>query len=198
MPLTKRIKQLNLVSCGLLLAVTTFAQGTDPQPSINSLDYSTVKRDLAVFQGVVDTTVKQSVQSIMPLTSSTRGVCLPEYGAVFSLEVNLYQIRPLSPFNMRPHSQQELDSAYQQLLARLESIKQNFIKVMGEHGAALSELKPQDFLTIAINLLPIDAGPGRSIPTQVVMRVKRSSINDYRENKITFSEYSKKVEVAQF
>ena len=198
MRLTKRMERMSLVSCGLLFAVTTCTRGMDAQISINSLDYSTVKRDLAVFQGVVDTTVKQSVQSIMPLTSSTRGVCLPEYGAVFSLEVNLYQIRPLSPFNMRPHSQQELDSAYQQLLARLESIKQNFIKVMGEHGAALGELKSQDFLTIVINLLPIDAGPGRSIPTQVIMRVKRSSINDYRENKITFSDFSKKVEVAQF
>ncbi|HVN79321.1 MAG TPA: hypothetical protein VMW38_10020 [Terriglobia bacterium] len=198
MRLTKSIEKLSLISCGLLLAVATCAGGMDAQISINSLDYSMVKRDLAVFQGVIDTTVKQSVQSIMPLTGSTRGVCLPEYGAVFSLEVNLYQIRPLSPFNMRPHSQQELDSAYQQLVARLESIKQNFIKVMGEHGSALSELKPQDYLTVVINLLPIDPGPGRSIPTQVVMRVKRSNIDDYRENKITFSEFSKKVEVAQF
>ena len=198
MVLTKRIERLSLVSIGLLFAVTTCTQGMDAQTSINSLDYSAVKRDLAVFQGVLDTTVKQSVQSIMPLTSSSRGVCLPEYGTVFSLEVNLYQIRPLSPFNMRPHSQQELDDAYKQLLARLDSIKQNFIRAMGEHGASLGELKPQDFLTIVINLLPVDAGPGRSVPTQVVMRVKRSSIDDYRENKITFPEFSKKVEVAQF
>jgi hypothetical protein len=69
---------------------------------------------------------------------------------------------------------------------------------MGEHGAALSELKPQDFLTIVINVLPFDAGPGRSVPTQVVMRVKRSSIDEYRENKITFTEFSKKVELVQF
>jgi len=198
MRLTKKFQGLSLASCGLLFAVTTCTQGMDAQTSITSLDYSAVKRDLAIFQGVLDTTVKQSVRRVMPLTSSSRGVCLPEYGTVFSLEVNLYEIRTLSPFNMRPHSQQELDDAYQQFLSRLESIKQNFIKVMGEHGAALSALKPQDFLTIVINVFPFDAGPSRSVLTQVVMRVKRSVIEDYRENKITFPEFSKKVEVAQF
>jgi len=198
MRLTRKIERLSLVSCGLFFVVTTYTVGPSAQNSINSLDYSTVKRDLAVFQGVLDTTVKQTVRRIMPLMSSTRGVCLPEYGTVFSLEVNLYEIRTLSPFNMRPHTQQELDDAYQQFLLRLESIKQSFIKVMGEHGAALSELKPQDFLTIVINVFPFDAGPSRTVLTQVVMRVKRSAIEDYRENKITFPEFSKKVEVTQF
>ncbi len=191
------ILPLIVLSLGFMGGVS-LAQGNEPPSSIEGMDFAAIKRDLAVFQGVVDTTVKQTVQGFMPLLGSTRGVLLPEYGVVFSLEVNLYQIRFLSPFNMRPHSQQELDDAYQQLLARLESIKQNLVKVIGEHGSALGQLKPQDYLTIVVYLLPIDVGPNRSIPTQVIMRVKRSFVNDYRESRLTFSGFSKKMETVQF
>jgi hypothetical protein len=196
---SRKIVHLGLSLLGVLLcSVSANAQAGEPNSSFATLDYSAIKRDLAVFQGVVDTTVKQTVPGFLPLLGSTKGVYLPEYGVVFGLEVNLYRIRQLSPFDLRPHSQQELEEAYTLAVKRLDSIKENLIKVMGEHGSALGPLKLQDYLTVVVYLLPVETGTGRSLPSQMVMRAKRAVINDYRENKLSFSEFARKVELALF
>ena len=180
------------------LSVSATAQAGDPSSPLAGLDYSSVKRDLAVFQGVVDTTVKQSVSGLLPVLGTTKGVYLPEYGAIFGIEVNLYRIRQLSPFDLRPHTPQELEEAYAQTIKRLDSVKESLIKAMGEHGSAMEQLKPQDYLTVVVYLLPVETGLTRPLPSQLVLRAKRTLIGDYRENKLSFAEFAKKVETIQY
>jgi hypothetical protein len=196
---SRKFSHLGLSLLGLLLySMSANAQAGESNSSLATLDYPAIKRDLAVFQGVVDTTVKQTVPGFLPVLGSTKGVYLPEYGAVFGLEVNLYRIRQLSPFDLRPLSQQELEEAYTLAMKRLDSVKGNLIKVMGEHGSALGPLKPPDYLTVVVYIFPVETGTAHSLPSQLVLRAKRSMINDYRENKLSFPDFAKKVEVALF
>src|SRR5437867_718220 len=100
-----------LLICCLSVSAASQARGAEPASVHEALDYSAIKKDLAVFQGVVDTTVRQNLQGPFPILGSTKGTYLPEYGAVFNLEVNLYQIRVISPFDLRPHTDKELNDA---------------------------------------------------------------------------------------
>jgi hypothetical protein len=178
-------------------SLSVWAQGPDTGLD-NGANYASVKQDLAVFQGVIDTTAKQTIQGFIPLLSSTKGIYLPEYGAVFSLEVNLYQIRPLTPFDLRPHTQKELEDAYSQMMGRIESLKNNLIRAMGEHGAALGSLRPEDHLTVVIHLLQVDLGGNRSVPSQIQLKMTRSLVGEYRENKLPLGDLVKKTEIVQY
>jgi len=163
-----------------------------------ALDYNAIKKDLAVFQGVIDTTVKQIIQGPFSILGSTKGTYLPEYGAVFNLEVNLYQIRQLSPFDFRPHTEKELNDAHDLMMKRIEILKEGLVKAMGEHGSSLGQLKPNDYLTVVVHLFSVEAEAKRPAPSQMILRVKKSFITDYRENKLPPGDLAKKVELVQF
>ena len=167
--------------------------------SINgSFDYSGLKKELTVFQGVVDTTVRQLFQGPFPILGSTKGTYLPEYGAVFNLEVNLYQIRHISPFDLRPHTNQELNDAYNAMLKRVDTLKGALIKVMGEHGPSLQQVKAEDNFTLVVHLFNVEDEAKRPCPSQIILKAKKSALSDYRENKLSLAELTKKVEIVQF
>jgi hypothetical protein len=178
------------------------AQGPLAGTAETTLDFALVKRDLAVFQGVLDTTLKQSFPNPFQVLGASRGSYLPEYGAVFNLEVNVYHIRHLSPFDMRPHSEKELTEAYNQMLTRIELVKELIIRAMGEHGSTLRQLGPNENLTVITHFFTggFTGGgdPKREFPSQLVFSVKRSVINEYRESKISLDQFAKSVKLLQF
>jgi hypothetical protein len=199
MVLTRKEAGLALVLLWSLFASTVSrGQGSEPVSFNGALDYNAIKKDLAVFQGVIDTTVKQIVQGPFSILGSTKGTYLPEYGAVFNLEVNFYQIRQLSPFDFRPHTEKELNDAYNLMMKRVETLKEGLVKAMGEHGSSLGQLKPNDYLTVVVHLFSVEAEAKRPAPSQMILRVKKSFISDYRENKLAPGDLAKKVELVQF
>jgi hypothetical protein len=187
-----------LLLWSLLASTALLGQGSEPVPFNGALDYNAIKKDLAVFQGVIDTTVKQIIQGPFSILGSTKGTYLPEYGAVFNLEVNLYQIRQLSPFDFRPHTKKELDDAHDLMMKRIVTLKEGLVKAMGEYGSSLEQLKPNDYLTVVVHLFSGEAEAKRSAPSQMILRVKKSFITDYRENKLPPGDLAKKVELVQF
>ena len=187
-----------LLICSLSVPAASQARGAEPASVHETLDYSVIKKDLAVFQGVVDTTVRQNFQGPFPILGSTKGTYLLEYGAVFNLEVNLYQIRVISPFDLKPHTEKELNDAYSSMMKRIETLKENLIKVMGEHGPSLKQLKPDDNLAVVVHLFNVENEARRPCPSQIILRAKKSILSGYRENKFSLEELAKKIEITQF
>jgi hypothetical protein len=187
-----------LLLWSLFASTASRGQGSEPVSFNGALDYTAIKKDLAVFQGVIDTTVKQIIQGPFAILGSTKGTYLPEYGAVFNLEVNLYQIRQLSPFDFRPHTEKELNDAYNLMMKRIEDLKERLVKAMGEHGSSLEQLKPNDYLTVVVHLFSAETEAKRPAPSQMILRVKKSFITDYRENRLPLGDLAKKVELVQF
>ena len=116
--------QERIVVCITLILVLALgnslrAQGADTTSATAGFDFAGIKKELAIFQGVIDTTVRQNLQGPFPILGSTRGTYLPDYGAVFNLEVNVYQIRQISPFDLKPHSPKELEDAYNRMMDRI-------------------------------------------------------------------------------
>ena len=190
-----------LILCSALISPIQ-AQSVAAEAPEGTLDFAHIKRDLAVFQGVLDTTLKQSLPGPFQILGSSKGTYLPDYGVVFSLEANVYQIRRLSPFDMRPHTQKELSDAYDLLMTRIELVKELIIRAMAEHGATLRQLGPEENLTVITHLFTGGFNGGsdtkREFPSQLVFSVKESIINEYREAKINLDQFSKSVKLLQF
>ena len=202
MKIMKTILQFSLlILCSALISPTQ-AQSVASEAPQGTLDFAHIRRDMAVFQGVLDTTLKQSLPGPFQILGSSKGTYLPDYGVVFSLEANVYQIRRLSPFDMRPHTQKELSDAYDQMMTRIELVKELIIRAMAEHGATLRQLGPEENLTVITHLFTggFNGGsdPKREFPSQLVFIVKESVINEYREAKINQDQFAKNVKVLQF
>jgi hypothetical protein len=193
-----RFAPVFLFICVLSVSGAAQVRGAEPASIPASFDYSGIKKELVVFQGVVDTTVRQLFQGPFPILGSTKGTYLPEYGVVFNLEVNLYQIRHLSPFDLRPHTEQELKEAYSAMLKRIETLKGSLIKVMGDHGSALQQVKPDDNFALVVHLFNVEDEAKRPTPSQLILKTKKSVLNDYRESRLSLADLVKKVEVVQF
>ncbi len=61
-------------------------------------DYTAMKRQIQIFETVLDTAVKQRFEQPFLLLQEPRGAYLEGYGVVFTLEVNLYPLRLRTPF----------------------------------------------------------------------------------------------------
>ena len=190
-----------LILCAALVSPIR-AQSVAPEAPQGALDFAHIRRDLAVFQGVLDATLKQSLPGPFQILGSSKGTYLPDYGVVFSLEANVYQIRRLSPFDMKPHTQKELNDAYDQMMTRIELVKELIIRAMAEHGSTLRQLGPDENLTVITHLFTggfnLGGDPKREFPSQLVFSVKESVINEYREAKTNLDQFSKSVRLLQF
>jgi hypothetical protein len=187
-----------VLACVLLGAVEAWAEDGAAVASEISTDYSGIKRDLAVFQGVVDATLKQHLPGPFPLLGSTKGTYLPEYGAVFTVEVNVYQIRQLSPFDVRPLTEKELSDAYTKMLDRIKTVKGLLVRIIGDHGSTLQLLKPEENVAVVAHLFAAASDRKREFPSQVVFSAKKSVIEQYREHKLSLEEFVKSMQVLQY
>lgn len=174
------------------------AQAVEVTSTGSTLDFAGIKKDLAVFQGVLDATLRQSLPGPFPILGSIKGTYLPEYGAVFSLEINVYQIRQLSPFDLRPHTEKELKDAHQQMLNRIELVKSQILKVLGEYGSSLEQLNPDDNLTVVVHLFSGGREARQDLPSQLIFNAKKSFIREYRETKLSLDQFAKNVRLLQF
>jgi hypothetical protein len=174
------------------------AQGADTPSANTGLDLAGLKKELAVFQGVIDTTIKENLQGPFPVLGSTRGTYLPDYGAVFNLEVNAYLIRQPSPFDMKPHSQKELDDAYEKMMSRIQNVKGLIIKAIAEHGNSINQLKPGENLTVVVYLFSARGDERRPSPSQIVLNVKRYVLQQYQERKISMEDLKQNIRTIQY
>lgn len=191
-----KVSVVLLVIFSLCLSNPSQAQGAGSATVTGMVDYAAIKKDLDVFQGVIDTTVRQNLPGPFPILGSTKGTYLSEYGALFDLEVNLYQIRRLSPFDATPHTEKELTDSYNSMMKRLESLKQELVKVLCSHGASLQQVKSSDNLAVVVHVFRQDLGANRPCPSQIILKVKKSVLEEGRKQ--SFDNLAKSVEIVQF
>jgi hypothetical protein len=76
-----KVSAVLLVILSLCLSNPSQAQGAGSATVTGMVDYSAIKKDLDVFEGVIDTTVRQNLPGPFPILGSTKGTYLSEYGA---------------------------------------------------------------------------------------------------------------------
>jgi hypothetical protein len=161
-------------------------------------EFPAIKQELQNFQEIIQKTLLRNLLGPVPVLSTPKGTYLPDYGAVFNVEGNLYEIRAISPFSQQPRTQKELDDAYYAMLKRVEALRTQMLQAIADYGASLEHLKPEETLAVVVHLFSGYGDPKRPCPTQLIFRVKKAAVVDYRDKKLSFDELLKKVEINRF
>jgi len=193
---------MNKLNCAvgriLLVVLSLSATGLAEEAQPFTPEFPALKQELQSFQEIIQKTLLRNLLGPVPVLSTPKGTYLPDYGAVFNVEGNLYEIRAISPFSQQPRTQKELDDAYYAMLKRVESLRVQMLQAIGDYGASLEHLKPEETLAIVVHLFSGYDDPKRPCPTQLIFRVKKAAITDYRDKKLTFNELVTKIEINRF
>jgi hypothetical protein len=158
---------------------------------------SALKAEMKVFEAVIDGTMAQTFTSPFGLLEKTKGTYLPGFGLVFSLEVNLYPLRAPNPFNMTPLSKAEIEQAQKARLERLAAIKESIPRLLADHAISLRDLRSNDSLAVVVHLFGVHSGD-TDFPDQLVIKTRKSDLDQFWERKISYQELTAKMTNLEF
>ena len=144
-----------------------------------------LKGEIKVLAAVIDQTMAQTFAPPFGLLEKTKGTYLPDFGLVFSLEVNLYPARTPSPFDMRPVSKVEVESAERKKLERIETVKKSVPRLLADNASGLRDVSPEETVAVVTHLFQAQT-EGGNLPTQLVVEVKKSDLDQYEDKKLSF------------
>ncbi len=157
---------------------------------------SALKGEMKVFEAVINETMVQTFTAPFGLLEKAKGTYIPDFGVVFTLEVNLSPVRTLTMFNMQPLSKEELARARKTKLDRLGLIKTTVPRLLADHAAGFREVSSDESVAVVVHLFPLP-DEDEKFPSQVVMEVKKADIDLYSERKLSYGEFEKKVRVSE-
>jgi hypothetical protein len=148
---------------------------------------SALKGEIKVFEAVIDGTMSQTFTAPFGILERTHGTYLPSFGLAFSLEVNLYQVRSPSPFNMRPLSKEELETARKENTQRIASIKGLVPRLLADHATSLRDVKSDDYIAVVVHLFNMQTGDNK-FPGQLVIESRKSDLDQFWDKKISYQD----------
>lgn len=161
-------------------------------------DLRQLRRDIRVFAGIVDTTIRESLPEPFGLLETTKGTYLPGFGLVFSLEVNLVALRVRSPFDPRPLSKEELEQAFKLKQERIAELEQRMLpRLLADYGANI-EMPASDRLAVVMHLFNFPEEDREELPARLVVEASRQDLLEYKQGKIPYPDFAKRVLVLKF
>lgn len=176
----------------LTLGASATAQVASDKPDLRQL-----RRDIRVFAGVMDTMIKDSAPEPFGLLESTKGAYLPGFGLVFTLEINLVQLRQRSPFDARPLSQQELDQAWKLKRERIALLEERLPRVLADYGSNI-ELPASEHLAVVVHLFTYPEEDPEALPSRLVAQANRSDLVEYKAGRMSLPDFAKRVTTVKF
>ena len=188
--------RLNHFAIAILLVLILVAQSSAADTTA-PVDLRQLKRDINVFSGVLDTTMRESVTEPFGLLEATKGAYLPGFGLVFNLELNLVQLRQRTLFDVRPLTKQELDQAFKQKKERIAHLEESLPRVLADYGSNI-ELPPSDRLAVVVYLFKYPEEDPEAFPSRLVAQASRQDLLDFKSGKLAYSDFAKRVEIVKF
>jgi len=108
--------------------------------------------------------------------SATRGIYLPGYGIVFSIEVNLEPTANLSPFR-RSYSADEIQRLNLRKREGLEPLRRKMRMALVDLGPSLTELAPELQVAFAASLFHFPWEDRTELPSQIVIAAARGALS---------------------
>ena len=109
------------------------------------------------------------------MIGTARGIYLADYGAVFSVEVNLIPMANLSPFRSA-YTEEEKRQLNVRKRQRMETLEQQMREVLMKEGAGLSEVGVDQHVALAVSLFHFPWEDLTQLPSQVVMAGARGEL----------------------
>ena len=150
-------------------------------------NFGALKAEMKVFEAVIDGTMAQTFAPPFGLLEKTHGTYLPGFGLVFSLEVNLYPTRVLTPFNMAPLSKADLEKAQKVKHDRVIMVKESVPRLLADHAMSLRDLSPNDSIAVVVHLFEVNTGES-TFPEQIIIETRKSDLDEFWDKKISYRE----------
>jgi hypothetical protein len=109
------------------------------------------------------------------LLGNTRAVYLEGFGVVFTTEVGLLQLQPITPFNPS-FSEEEKQKIRQRKAAKLPILKQAMREMLSAAAASLTGLPADDQIAIAVTLFYFSWEDRTGLPSQILMQATKKSL----------------------
>ncbi|SRR5579871_4162754 len=132
---------------------------------------------LSTVEKSVDGRIAQLWSDVrFPVIGLTRGVYLENYGAVFTVEVNLVNT-PTSMMHSTP-TPAEVTAAHQAKLQRLPMLKKSLREAMAAAAASLEGVPSEESLTIVAFVPHYPWEDLNGVPSQITMQAQKSKLLD--------------------
>ncbi len=184
------IRRLMLLA--LLGSVALAAAEVDPAATELRLQMADVERAIDRRFGEIRT----DSQPIM-LLGATRGAYLDGYGAVFTLEVNLYPAAALNPFR-QTYSDAEKRQLNIRKRQRLETLEAEARTILAEESKRLTALAPGEKIALAVSLFHFNWEDLTGLPRQLVAAAARSVLDEVRLGALDAAEVKRRLELRYF
>ena len=109
------------------------------------------------------------------LLGSTRGVYLDGFGVVFTTEVGLLLIPPITPFNPS-FSKEEIQQIHRRKAAKLPLLKQAMRELLAASAASLPSVPADEQIALAVTLFYFSWEDRSGLPSQILMQAPRKSL----------------------
>ena len=123
------------------------------------------------------------VEDPIDLLGPTRGVYLDGYGAVFTAEVSLVVVPPISPFR-RSITKEQTEKVHQRKLQRVPVLKRAMRDMLVASAASLDTVPAGEQIAIGVTLFRFSWEDGSGLPSQVLMQAQRQRLLDYQAGRI--------------
>lgn len=179
----------------LLAVLLALVAGLEAQAA--PLRRTALKGEMKVIEAVIDQTMSQTFAPPFGLLQRTKGAYLPDFGLVFSLEINLYPVRVPNLFDLRPVSKAEINEAHKVKLQRIAVIRESVPRLLADHAGSLRHLSPDETVAVVTHLFEIRAEDD-ALPTQLIIEVKKSDLDEYADKKLSYQQLLGKMKMSEF
>lgn len=111
------------------------------------------------------------------LVGDARGTYLPGYGAVFTFELSLVNVTPLSPFHMTATAQ-EIKDAHDRRIRKLAVLKSTMRELMVKAASSLAAMPADETISLEAYLFSFSFEDHTGLPRRVTMTASRKQLLD--------------------
>lgn len=178
-----RLKEKPLVA--VLSLVVTLAAGGQSRGQSSPSNLNELKGEMKVLSAAIDAKLSQTFAPPFGVLEKTKGTYLPDFGVLFSLEVNLYPTRMPTPFDSRALTAQEIAKADKIKRERIKVIQQSVTRLLSDYSGSLRGLGPGESAAVVVHLFQVQE-QDEKIPAQLVLEVKKADLDQYQDKKISY------------
>ena len=179
-----------VVGCAALPPPRAAAQSAPP-------NLTALKGQMEVFDAVVDQTMSQTFTAPFGLLEKTQGAYLPDFGVVFSLEVNLSPMRSPNPFDPRPLTPAEIDRAEHTERERIVLLKQTIPRLLADHATGLHDLDAAAYVAVVVHLFQVETADEIEVPGQLVVEARKSDLDQFWDKRISYRQLLARIKILQ-
>lgn len=162
-----------------LLAAAAFGGGVPTRSAALSKQMASMEKALDKhFRSI-------GVNAPVAMVGTARGIYLSDYGAVFSVEINLAPVAHVSPFRSA-YSEQEKQQLNVSKRQRMEILEQAMRAVLLREGVGLTEIGADQQVALAVSLFHFPWEDLTQLPSQVVMAGVRGELSSAKSLKTRY------------